>query len=300
MPVWPGTAMPHAGSRPALRPEAEAEVESITQMILAATVPPPTEIMEASTGELRRFIGEWAPWIKGAARQSLPADDPLRLAAERSADEATYRARCTGPGDGLESAFTYCRSLALITRELLEHGRKLGRPSEDADPGPRLRVTARALICRPSPTDEAERDVLMVSPAYPGVPGANFRLPGGPTAADEPVWEAMARTVREETGLAVRPARLLVTDWVRGDGSGNGGGITFVYAVVPHDGDDGEIGVRLPARPELTGYAWVPVGGLGEHCSPHQERRIRAALDAARSGILAELRFGAPAYAVAA
>lgn len=296
MPVWPGTAMPHAGRRgapPTLRPEAEADIESTAGLILTASMPPPAEIMEASAAELRRFINEWAPWIKGAARESLPVDDPRRVAAERAADEATYRARCTGPGDGLASAFTYCRSLALITRELLAHRRKLGLAG--ADPAACVRVTARALICRPSPAEAGEQDVLMVSPAHPGVPGTNFRLPGGPAVAGEPTWEAMARTVREETGLAVRPARLLVTDWVRGDGSS--AGITFVYAVAAL-GD--EISVRLPEWPGLAGYAWVPVPGIDEHCSPHQARRVRAALDAARGGAPAELRLGAPAYDIAA
>ncbi|MBZ4322935.1 DUF6415 family natural product biosynthesis protein [Streptomyces huiliensis] len=290
--------MPHAGPHaapPALRAEAEAEIESTAGLILTASMPPPAEIMEASAAELRRFINEWAPWIKGTARESLPVEDPRRVAAERAADEATYRARCTGPGDGLESAFSYCRSLALITRELLAHRRRLGLTG--ADPAACVRVTARALICRPSPTRDEEQDVLMVSPAHPGVPGTNFRLPGGPAVAGEPTWEAMARTVREETGLAVRPARLLATDWVRGDGSG--AGITFVYAVAAL-GD--EISVRLPERPGLAGYAWVPADGLDERCSPHQARRVRAALGAARGGggAPAELRLGSPAYAVAA
>ncbi|MGI5340240.1 DUF6415 family natural product biosynthesis protein [Streptomyces sp. CA-181903] len=104
MPVWPGTAMPPNGGRraapPTLRPEAEAEIESVAGLVLTATMPPPAEIMEASAAELRRFINEWAPWIKGAARESLPVDDARRVAAERAADEATYRARCTGPGTG--------------------------------------------------------------------------------------------------------------------------------------------------------------------------------------------------------
>ncbi|MGI5340239.1 NUDIX domain-containing protein [Streptomyces sp. CA-181903] len=182
----------------------------------------------------------------------------------------------------------------MITRELLGHRRTLGLAR--AEPAPCVRVTARALICRPSPAGADERDVLMVSPSHPGVPGTNFRLPGGPVTADEPAWEAVARTVAEETGLTVRPARLLVTDWAR-KGGGAEAGITFVYAVVPHDGD---VDVRLPETPELAGYAWVPIGGLGERCSPHQARRVKAALDAARGGTLAELRLGSPAYAVAA
>ncbi|WP_372409846.1 DUF6415 family natural product biosynthesis protein [Streptomyces luteireticuli] len=284
MPVWPGTAMPSGGSHPAPGPDAEAEIERVTDLILAATAPPPAGTLESATAALRRFIGERAPWTKVTARQSLAVDDPLRVAAERAADEATYRARCAGPGIGLESAFTYGRSLALISRELLAHGRTLTQSAP-----PRPRVTARALICRRSPA--REREVLMVSPAYPGTPGTNFRLPGGPTAANEPVWEAMTRTVGQETGLAVRPARLLVTDWAQESG------ITFVYAVVPLDG---EVTVRLPGEPEPTGYAWVAADELGDRCTPHQARRVRAALDAARNGTLAELRRGEPAYAVAA
>lgn len=280
MPVWPGTAMTDPGHPPTARPEDGAEIERVTALILAASASPPAETLESATAKLRRFIGEWAPWIKVGARQSLPVDDPRRVAAERAADEATYRARCAGPGDGLESAFTYCRSLALISRELLAHGRTSGQPS-----APHLRVTARALICR------RPQEVLLISPSRPGTPGSNFRLPGGPTAAGEPVWEAMVRTVKAETGLAVRPARLLVTDWAQE------AGITFVYAVVPLDG---EVTVRLPGEPELTGYAWVAAGELGEHCTPEQARRIRAALAAAHSGAVAELRHGEPAYATAA
>ncbi|MBH1933918.1 NUDIX hydrolase [Streptomyces sp. AV19] len=294
MPVWPGTAMSNGGGRaaPALDPEAEAEIERVIGLVLAATAPPPAETLESATAKLRRFIGDWASWVKVTARQSLPVDDPRRVAAERAADEATYRARCADPGDGLESAFTYCRSLALIVRELMGHRRGFARPTEP--PAARLRVSGRALIQRPSPTDAAP-EVLMVSPSYPGMPGTNFRLPGGPATADEPAWEAMTRTVLEETGLAVRPARLLVTDWAQGDG--NGGGITFVYAVAPC-GDD--MTVTLPGCPELAGFTWVPVGELGERCAPPQALRVRAALDAAHSGTLAELRRGEPAYAVAA
>ncbi|KNB51081.1 DUF6415 family natural product biosynthesis protein [Streptomyces caatingaensis] len=282
MPVWPGTAMTDPGHPPAARPEAaaEAEVERVTAVILTATAPPTAEVMESATAALRRFIGDWAPWVKVTARTSLPVDDPRRVAAEKAADEATYRARCTGPGHGLESAYTYCRSLALITRELRGHRQKLGlvHVREENAAG------ALALICR-------RDDVLMVSPSYDGRPGANFRLPGGPARRGEPAWEAMVRTVREETGLAVRPARLLAADWAPA-------GMSFVYAAVPLDG--GGLKVTLPREPELTGYAWIPAGGLGEHCAPHQARRVRAALEAARSGTLAELRRGEPAYAVAA
>ncbi|MEU5191371.1 DUF6415 family natural product biosynthesis protein [Streptomyces klenkii] len=138
MPAWPGTAVTNGG-RPARqtppRPEANTDVERTIDLILGADMPPPAETIVWSTRRLRRFITEWAPKIKGAAKELLPTDDPRGVAAEMAADEATYRVNYLGPGDGLESAFTYCRSLASIVRELRGHQQNLWQIASDPRPG---------------------------------------------------------------------------------------------------------------------------------------------------------------------
>ncbi|MGW1196612.1 DUF6415 family natural product biosynthesis protein [Streptomyces sp. NPDC002536] len=130
--------MPNGGRLvpvPSLRRNEDQQIERVTALILDATVSPPAGVVNASTLKLRRFIDTMAPRVKGTAHELLREDDPRRIAAARVADEATYRAKCLGPGDGLESAFTYCRSLATIVTELRSHWKKLDQ-SVGTEPGP--------------------------------------------------------------------------------------------------------------------------------------------------------------------
>ncbi|MGA5134429.1 DUF6415 family natural product biosynthesis protein [Streptomyces olivoreticuli] len=113
--------------------DADADIERVTALILDASVSPAYEVVASSTLKLRSHIDEWAPQVKYAAKILLPVDDPRRTAAMKAADEAIYRAKQLSAGDGLESAFTYCRSLARIVRELRGHRQEL---DEVADPAP--------------------------------------------------------------------------------------------------------------------------------------------------------------------
>ncbi len=87
-----------------------------------------------------------------------------------------------------------------------------------------------------------EDEVLLVQEQGPDDPGAVWALPGGVVEAGELLNEALAREVREETGLEVRdPGRLIYVaqmhnpiDPVRSPGEGPASGsrtTTFVFEV---------------------------------------------------------------------
>ncbi|MFC5724783.1 DUF6415 family natural product biosynthesis protein [Streptomyces gamaensis] len=312
MPVLcPGTAMtfgggpippPHARS-----PEDEpAFLESVKAVLMAHPAPTAEQLTE-STNALRRYIRRYAPALKALA-VTLRADDPRRALAGRVADGGFYRAaQQDGPGSGLMSARDYCRLLLRAAYDIRDHYEKLHLGKEaplDVDPinPPPLRATALALILRPAEGDGThEPHVLMVGPDCAGETGRNFRLPGGAMREGEAPSHAMVREVREETGLDVAPARMLVHDWVPATGTAPAG-ISLVYAVAPLPGEP-EVKLPLPAperNAELLSYKWVVVDELDDYCMPHQARRVRAALAALRNGDVAELHHGVSAYAAAA
>ncbi|MCD9145474.1 DUF6415 family natural product biosynthesis protein [Streptomyces albireticuli] len=112
--------------------DADADIERVTTVILDAADPPEYGVMASSALRLRRHIDEEAPRVKNTAKDLLRVDDPRRVAVEKSADEAIYRAQELSLGDGLDSAFTYCRSLARIVRELRGHRQKLDQLPDSA------------------------------------------------------------------------------------------------------------------------------------------------------------------------
>ncbi|MCC2280578.1 DUF6415 family natural product biosynthesis protein [Streptomyces sp. ET3-23] len=122
---------------PSLRRSEEQQIESVIALILGAVTSPPAGAVDTATLKLRRFIDTMASRVKGTARELLREDDPRRVAAEKDANEAIYRAKCVGPGDGLESAFTYCRSLATIAQDLRHHAKVLDQVAEARPDGPR-------------------------------------------------------------------------------------------------------------------------------------------------------------------
>lgn len=69
---------------------------------------------------------------------------------------------------------------------------------------PRKRLAAGVLFRDPTGR------VLLVEPTYKD----HWELPGGCVEADESPFAAAARETDEELGLAVRPGRLLIVDWV--------------------------------------------------------------------------------------
>ncbi|MFC5719181.1 NUDIX domain-containing protein [Streptomyces gamaensis] len=168
---------------------------------------------------------------------------------------------------------------------------------------PPLRAAAMALIVHPADTKSADDPrTLMLSPtdtadtANPTEPSHNFRLPAGPLLEGEPPSTAVARTVRTETGLEVSPTRLLVLDWIPPTGTAPAG-IEFVYAMAPLTD---EVEIRLPGlsdskEPAFLSHKWVPATQLDDHCMPHQERQLRAALAALINGDVTELHYGEPA-----
>ncbi|MGW1077190.1 DUF6415 family natural product biosynthesis protein [Streptomyces sp. NPDC002537] len=121
----------HLDAQPQPVRSRDAETEHIIGLVLGASSSPPAGVVEASTLRLRRCVDTLAPRVKHDAQELLLPGDPRRAAVEEAADEAVHRARNVGPGCGLESAFTYCRSLARSVRELRDLQRALARIRDD-------------------------------------------------------------------------------------------------------------------------------------------------------------------------
>lgn len=122
MPVCPGTAVTPVGRPDSPRPDGDEHIGSVIRMILGAPshISPPVGTVSSSTVILRAYIKETAVAVQTAAG-ALPAEDPRRGAAERSAAEALHRVTALGPGSGLRSAFDHARGLARAAQELREH-----------------------------------------------------------------------------------------------------------------------------------------------------------------------------------
>ena len=74
----------------------------------------------------------------------------------------------------------------------------------------------------------------------------------------ETVEEAVAREVREETGLSVRPIRLvMVLDSIVRD---DGGNIRFHYVLLEFFCED--LGGELEASTDVSDARWFPLGSL--------------------------------------
>ncbi|WP_433832842.1 NUDIX domain-containing protein [Actinoplanes sp. CA-015351] len=144
---------------------------------------------------------------------------------------------------------------------------------------PRKRMGAGALL-----TDHRGR-VLLVEPTYKDY----WEIPGGSVEADESPLSAVARELKEELGLPVRPGRLLVTDWVP-PRPGRTEGLMMLF-------DGGELTaeqaaqIRLPAE-ELRSWAWCTEGEAGERLSELLARRIDAAVRARAEGVAVYLEDG--------
>ncbi|RLU92204.1 hypothetical protein CTZ27_20370 [Streptomyces griseocarneus] len=132
MPVCPGTAMTHAGPTP---PRTGDDVIGwAIRAILGSDshISPPEGRVTSATVVLRAYVKKTAAEVRDIVA-ALPASDPRRVAAERSAAEGIHRAVTLGPGNGLRSAFDYARGLAQVAEELRDHKAAL-RTAPEEDP----------------------------------------------------------------------------------------------------------------------------------------------------------------------
>ncbi|WP_433528371.1 NUDIX domain-containing protein [Micromonospora sp. CA-263727] len=127
--------------------------------------------------------------------------------------------------------------------------------------------------------------VLLVEPTYKDY----WELPGGTVDADESLYDAAVRELKEELGLAVAPGRLLVVDWVP-PREGRTEGVMFVY-----DGGilDATQTAEISVPPEeLRGWAWSTLPQAQQRLSPLLARRAAAALEAVADGVTRYLEDG--------
>lgn len=136
--------------------------------------------------------------------------------------------------------------------------------------------------------------VLLVKPTY----REGWQLPGGGAVPNEEPHLAALREGTEETGLSeIVLGDQLITDYVRANprtGSVEGLNLVFDGGTVPDN-----TRITLPAAEpgrelELSDWAFVPAGRLGDYCQPYQQRRISESLaalaDPARRGYRVEGR----------
>ncbi|WP_405614352.1 NUDIX domain-containing protein [Streptomyces sp. NBC_01511] len=155
---------------------------------------------------------------------------------------------------------------------------------------PRRRIGAVVLV------RNTEGDVLLVQPTY----RKGWQLPGGGAHQGEKVHMTASRELSEETGLTRSITHFVALDHVpANEESGSPEGFNIVC-----DGgtltaaEAANAAVPKDAANELSALRWVPLGELGTHTKPYQERRIRQAVAASEHGMRLPLLFvGEPADA---
>jgi ADP-ribose pyrophosphatase YjhB (NUDIX family) len=145
----------------------------------------------------------------------------------------------------------------------------------------RKRMAVAALI-----RDTDDR-ALLVSPTYQD----SWLVPGGVVDADESPHAACRREIAEETGLSLRPGRILAVDWTPRDPLWPEG-VFFVYDGGTLSAADTD-SISLPGD-ELSGFRFAAAGEIASLVDPPLARRIESAFQALRSGSVLSLENGKP------
>ncbi|MBD0741647.1 NUDIX hydrolase [Streptomyces sp. CBMA152] len=125
------------------------------------------------------------------------------------------------------------------------------------------------------------RDEAVLLLSYDDDAGFHYNLPGGKAQTGEGLRQAVRRKVRQETGLAVIPERLLcVVEYVPAAWQGEFGDIqkvqfNFLARAV------GDATPRMPDPPDpiQVGFEWVPLDRLGDvYLLPRINKPLLAAL----------------------
>ncbi|WP_370289910.1 GNAT family N-acetyltransferase [Nocardioides sp.] len=145
---------------------------------------------------------------------------------------------------------------------------------------PRKRAIGQMLVC------DAEDRVLLCQLTYK----RDWDLPGGVVEVGESPRLAVSREVEEELGLDVPAGALLLTDWLPPWG-GWDDAVCLVFDGGTHPASLVDAVVKQ-AR-EIRDARFCTLAEVEEHCADFTARRIRAALEARRTGRAAYTESGA-------
>jgi ADP-ribose pyrophosphatase YjhB (NUDIX family) len=137
---------------------------------------------------------------------------------------------------------------------------------------------------------DTDGGILLVKPAY----RQTWEIPGGGLEHGEDPWAAAVREVKEETGLELRPGRLLAVDWVPPQDDGRPALANFLFDGGLLGTGPGQQDIQLQDG-ELTSWTMAAPGQWEDLLAPHMARRVRACAAALDTGTTAYLHYGWPA-----
>jgi ADP-ribose pyrophosphatase YjhB (NUDIX family) len=136
---------------------------------------------------------------------------------------------------------------------------------------------------------DADGGILLVKPSY----RETWEIPGGGLEHGEDPWAAAVREIKEETGLELRPGRLLAVDWVPPQDDGRPALANFLFDGGLLSTGPGRHDVQLQDG-ELTSWTMAAPGQWEDLLAPHMARRVRACAAALDTGTTAYLQYGWP------
>jgi 8-oxo-dGTP diphosphatase len=147
---------------------------------------------------------------------------------------------------------------------------------------PQISVSVKAAVLR-------QGRILLLS--YHDRSGFHYNLPGGKAKKGEGLRNAVCRKVTEETGLRVRPLRLLFTvEYVPQAWAGEFGDVQkvqFNFLAAPLD--DAEPRLCEPPDPNQVGFDWAPIADLeNRYLLPRVAAPLMAALAEDRPDVLVD------------